>query len=70
MRGLPIVDDATYARIVQLSQEYGLPVSTIAERLGLGQRTIRYYLKAWRTHTMPYHPERSDPRWSTPGGVE
>lgn len=63
MRTLPVVDDETFARIVTLKEDFGLTVATIAERLGLGQRTVRYYLKAWRTKTVPYHADRPDPRY-------
>lgn len=51
------VDQAVYNRIIELKTKYALTNKVIAERLGISDRTVRVYLRASRTKTVPYRPE-------------
>lgn len=43
------VDEQTIQRIKELREKYGLSSKVIGLRLGLSERTVRYYLRAIRT---------------------
>jgi DNA-binding CsgD family transcriptional regulator len=42
------LDEATAERIIRLHFEQGLPASVIIQRLGISERTVWNYIKAFR----------------------
>lgn len=52
------VDEQTILRIKELREKYGLSSKVIGLRLGLSERTVRYYLRAIRTGEEVYEAPR------------
>lgn len=50
------VDETVIQRIRELRERYGLSSKVIGMRLGLSERTVRYYLRAIRTGEEVYEP--------------
>lgn len=50
------IDQKLYDRIVELRNKHGLTHDVIAARVGVSSRTVRVYLRAALTATVPYQP--------------